>query len=280
MTRHQPADGPESGCRAVFHADDFGETEEITRGIIRAIEGGILKSTTILANMPASELGVTKAGELAEQASFGVHINLCEGRPLTSGASLVDETGRFWTKRVVARKALTGSLNTDELRREVEAQVEFVASRGIAVSHLDGHKHLHMLPGVREAVIEAARRFGIERVRVMAEGAKRVLSAPRRAVREMVASQARPQFAAAALRSPDRIRDLADFLGGPPERLAVELGGLSGLTEVVCHPGTATADEEKPGSCDRARELEYVTQPALERALARQGVEIVSYWEV
>jgi chitin disaccharide deacetylase len=95
------------------HADDFGETLEITEGICLAIEAGVVTSTSVMVNMPGTAEGLRRASQLARQASFGVHLNLCEGRPLTRGATLTDENGKFLPKRALAANS---AQNCDERR--------------------------------------------------------------------------------------------------------------------------------------------------------------------
>src|ERR1700734_818978 len=106
----------------VVHADDFGETVEITRGICAAIEGGAVTSTTIMANMPGTADALPRVAALADRASFGVHLNLCEGRPLTSGRTLVSMHGQFHGKRALFVRAVTGTLSLAEVEAEVSAQ--------------------------------------------------------------------------------------------------------------------------------------------------------------
>ena len=136
----------------ILHADDFGETAEITAGICQAIEAGVVTSTSIMANMPGTEDALPRAAQLAHRASFGVHLNFCEGRPLTPCKSLVDERGNFHGKRALFLRAVRGSLSLAELEAEVTAQIARVHEARIPISHADGHKHLHQLPLVRNAM--------------------------------------------------------------------------------------------------------------------------------
>src|SRR5262245_49788758 len=137
--------------RLIIHADDFGETEQITLGICEGIEAGVITSASIMANMPATDFALARAPALASRASFGVHLTLCEGRPLTSAPSLVDRHGRFHSKRQLFLRSMSGRLRLAELEAEIEAQVDRIAAGGVRVSHLDGHKHLHQLPVVCSA---------------------------------------------------------------------------------------------------------------------------------
>ena len=49
---------------------------------------------------------------------------------------------------------------------------------------------------------------------------------------------------------------------------------------MVCHPGTMKADVEKPGSCARFAELEFLSSDTFAELLDRAGVDLVTFWEV
>ena len=275
-SRHRRAHLP-----VIVHADDFGETVDITEGICVAIEAGVVTSTSVMANMPGTAAALRRAPRLAQQASFGVHLNLCEGRPLTRGPTLTDADGRFLRKRTLAARALTGKLSLPELEAEVAAQVGLLRDAGLGISHLDGHKHLHQLPIVCAAVANVLPRFGIERVRITRLGGWLRARGPMTLARELAARHAAHVFARARLRSPVRTVDLRDLIGG--DALSRALGSAAGgpePVEVCCHPGTAAADAGKPGSHRRADELEYLLSHDFRAVLAASGAALVSYWQV
>lgn len=253
----------------------------ITEGICLAIEAGAVTSTSMMANMPGTAEALRRAPALAERASFGVHLNLCEGRPLTGGASFTDATGEFLRKRTLAVRALTGGLSLAELEAEVTAQIALLRDGGVRVSHLDGHKHLHQLPIVCAAVANVLPRFGIERVRITRLGSWRRARGTMTLAREMAARHAARVFARARLRSPVRTVDLRDLIAG--DALA-PLPGRSAAgpepIEICCHPGTAAADAGKPGSHRRGDELDYLLSPQFRAVLAAGGAALVSYWRV
>lgn len=265
----------------IVHADDFGETVQITEGICVAIEAGVVTSTSVMANMPGTADALRRIPQLARQASFGAHLNLCEGRPLTRGATLVDSNGEFLRKRTLVARALTGRLSLRELEAEVAAQIGVLRDSGVRVSHLDGHKHLHQLPIVCAAVANVLPRFGIERVRITRRGSWRGMRGASTLAREIAARHAARVFAHARLRSPLRTVDLRDLLAG--ERLGIlataRADGPAPI-EICCHPGTAAADEGKPGSHRRGSELDYLLSPQFRTVLAANGAALVSYWRV
>jgi hypothetical protein len=265
----------------IIHADDFGETVEITAGICLAIEAGVVTSTSVMVNMPGTAEALRRAPQLARQASFGIHLNLCEGSPLTNGASLMDENGRLLRKRALAARALTGRLCLAELEAEVAAQIGVLRDAGVRVSHLDGHKHLHQLPIVCAAVANVLPKFGIERVRITRLASWRRLRGATTLAREIAARHAARVFARAHLRSPVCTVDLRDIVAG--DRLgsfaAARPGGPLPV-EICCHPGTPAADADKPGSHRRSDELEYLLSPQFRAVLAGSGAALVSYWRV
>ena len=265
----------------IVHADDFGETVDITAGICMAIEAGVVTSTSIMANMPGTAEALRRAPLLARQASFGVHLNLCEGKPLTDGPTLMDEDGRLLRKRALAARALTGKLSLSELEAEVAAQIGMLRDAGIRVSHLDGHKHLHQLPIVCAAVANVLPRFGIERVRITRLASWRRVRGATTLARELAARHAARVFARARLRSPVCTVDLRDLVAGDGLMPLTGHGSDGPLPiEICCHPGTAAADAGKPGSHRRGDELEYLLSPQFRVVLAASGAALVSYWRV
>ena len=246
-----------------------------------AIEAGVVTSTSVMVNMPGTAEALRRAPRLGQHASFGIHLNLCEGRPLTAGATLRDASGEFLRKRTLAARALAGKLSLPELEAEVAAQIAVLRDAGVRVSHLDGHKHLHQLPIVCAAVANVLPRFGIERVRITRLESWRRARGASTLVREIAALHAARVFARARLRSPVRTVDLRDLLAGDGlEQLAVRQSAGPEPIEICCHPGTPAADAGKPGSHRRSDELDYLLSPQFRAVLAASGAALVSYWRV
>jgi predicted glycoside hydrolase/deacetylase ChbG (UPF0249 family) len=200
--------------RLIVNADDFGLTRGVSEGILAAHRHGIVTSTTALVTSGIDADLVARARGSA--LGIGLHVNLTLGRPLTRGASLVDEGGRFVRDaRRAAARARAG-----EVDAEVAAQVaRFVDLFGRPPTHLDTHHHVGLHPPVRESVLAAARRLGV----------------PVRSQDAMARARAR----IAGLRTPDH------FFGesGPdaywtPARTLAHLRALPpGVSEFMAHPG-------------------------------------------
>jgi hypothetical protein len=261
----------------IVHADDFGETPQITHGICVAIEAGVLTSTSIMANMPGTEEGLQRVAALASRASFGVHLNFCEGRPLTAARSLTDPEGRFHSKRALFVRAVTRQLALSDVEAEIAAQIGRVRDYGVRISHVDGHKHLHQLPIISTAVANVLPRFSIRRVRITRLGRLSRVRGATQLVRELLATKASRKFRRGGLRSPVRILDLRSFISMQTPDACVD---PSGPVELCCHPGTLEADAHKPGSHLRSAELDYLLSARFRELLDVNGARLVSYWDV
>ncbi len=186
----------------LLHADDFGMNAAVNAGILRALETGLLTSTSVLANAPAASAALNAWSRLdlirrtsafpgralrhrvADRcASFdlGVHFNLTQGRPLTPDypAALLDRDGRFpGIFALFARLAripaqtLAGTPArrlADGIARELRAQIEFVTAHGLVPTHFNGHQYVELIPVVGGLVTALAREYGIDTVRVARE---------------------------------------------------------------------------------------------------------------
>lgn len=273
-----------SAALVIVNADDFGETPEITRGVVECLDAGVLTSTTILANMPATAEALRLAAERGRRMSFGVHLNLCEGSPLTSASTLVGASGRFRSKRAQALRAFARRLDPAEVERELRAQIARVAEAGVAISHLDGHKHLHQLPGVAAIVAKLARELGIERVRCTLEQGSGIPGAPlaevvSRRVRITLARGLAPLALDCGLRFPERTLDLARLLAAGSAEAELALLQRPGRSlEVFCHPGRGTDADEPPSR--RERERRYLLSGALSARVRAAGGRLGTFWDL
>ncbi|MCP4245922.1 MAG: ChbG/HpnK family deacetylase [bacterium] len=164
---------PEPGRRSVvFSADDLGLTRAINRGILRTHTEGVLTSACLMAVGPEYRHARDDILPRCPNLGLGVHLTT-EGGPPVSRASrlpdLVDRNGvlacgfvRLW--RLCRRLAVRG-----QLKREFAAQIERVLDDGLAVDHLNGHRHIHMIPAVFRIVCELADEYGIGIVRLVQE---------------------------------------------------------------------------------------------------------------
>ena len=279
--------------KVVFHADDFGLTAGVNAGIVEAYERGVLRSTSLMVTASAWEDAVARA-KATPGLDVGVHLTLVEEQPVLPPdriPSLV-QAGRFWPSHgTVGLRWLERRWHSREACAELGAQLERFAQTGLAPSHLDGHQHLHLLPGVFAWVAAEARRRGIRFVRSRLADPLPDGSPPRAAV--LLALRAFGWLAERRAGAADR-RALAPFVtvgflhaGGTltTAQLLTVLDRVrrrhpAAVVEVMLHPGRA--DEEarrRYGHWGYQWENDFalLVDPSLPGELARRGIEVTSF---
>jgi predicted glycoside hydrolase/deacetylase ChbG (UPF0249 family) len=156
--------------RIVVNADDFGYSEETVAATIASIEAGYVTSATIMAGAPAADQAAAYARR-TPNVSFGVHLVFVgDGpeRPLAPPSSveaLLDRSGSFKRTNRQRLAAILRWLPLSQIEDEIKAQVEWVRARGVDVSHVDSHRHLHKYERFQEALERALPALGLARVR-------------------------------------------------------------------------------------------------------------------
>jgi hopanoid biosynthesis associated protein HpnK len=156
-------------ARLIVNADDFGLTAGVNRAVVELHKAGVLTSTTLMARAQASQEAIEMARS-TPALGVGCHIVLVDGEPVLPAhriPTLLDgRSGRFPASLIgfLARLS-TRRIRPAQIEDEVRAQIEFLLSRGVRLTHVDTHKHTHMFPTVLCAVLRAARQYGIRAVR-------------------------------------------------------------------------------------------------------------------
>jgi hopanoid biosynthesis associated protein HpnK len=283
----------------IVNADDLGWTPGVNRGIVEAFRNGIVTSTSLLANGAAFAGGVEMA-RAAAGLGVGVHLNLTDGAPVAdreSVTSLLNEQGEFagGPESLLLRRASRGLL-LHEVENEWDAQIQKVRDAGIEPTHLDGHKHVHMLPGLFEIALRLAKRHGIGAIRVSLEesslrtalssGAKqRAGVVMKQGVQarglKLLARDAREQAERAGIATADYFCGIAQTGELTREGVTTFLKSLpEGATELMCHPGhadTALQNTATRLQDSRQTELEILTDTAIRNLVASQGIRLIDY---
>jgi predicted glycoside hydrolase/deacetylase ChbG (UPF0249 family) len=283
----------------IVNADDLGWTEGVNRGIVEAHRRGLVTSTSLLANGRAFESALAAAIS-NPQLGIGVHLNLSDGPPsapadevrgLLNEAGELEEGPESLLLRIASR-----SLALEEVEQEWDAQIGKVRATGIEPTHLDGHKHVQMLPGLFEIALRLAKKHGIRAIRVAHEEStlRSVLSSAGEQKAAVVFKQG-VQARGLKLLAPDA-REMAERAGiatadyfcgiaqtGVLTREGVEklLGSLpDGTTELMCHPGYADEELRKTGTRlqeSRQTELQILTDGSVRKLVATRGIRLISY---
>lgn len=251
--------------RLVINADDFGLTKKVTAGIVEAMLHGAVTSTTAMA-CKAGSLDNLSEWAWRVEGRIGVHLQLTDGLPCSESAdipSLVTERGEFPRSRRDMRP-----LNTDEVRREWQAQMRRIIESGITPTHIDTHHHVHKSPEAFAAYCDIAGEHGI----------------PARALTVQMADALRAQHVRCADRCETgwyggelTLESLLDCLDN-----AFARGPESMTLELMCHPGFV--DEDLPGNskyvAEREQELKTLCHPDLVSRLREAGINLITMRDI
>ncbi len=230
----------------IVNADDFGLDEDVSMGIVEAMQQGIVTSTSVMVCTSAGPaLLASHRHELRDRA--GVHLQLTGGIPRSPREripSLAAVSGWF-----PANRRELGELRIEEIETEWRAQIETFLASGLEPVHIDSHHHVHKHPAAFEAYCRIAAAYGL-RARSCDPGMTKALRA-------------------AGVRCPDGFEcgwtgntGTADDLLARIDEAFRACGG-SGTVEVMCHPGRRGA---------RGRELETLCHPTLPERIRERGI--------
>ncbi len=247
-------------AQLILNADDFGLTAGVNRAIGELNAAGVLTSATLMAGGAAFEDAVQVAHS-HPSLGVGCHVVLTDGVPVSPPDSIPSLIGpdckSFRPSLVDFLKALfLGRIREEEIAREALAQVQKLQRAGVAVTHLDTHKHTHLFPAVCRPLLGVAERTGVGAIRNPFEpswslGLKHGSASRRLAVRMVGLLRSRfeahPQVRNGSVRTTDgtvaisatgelTTATLADILRAAP---------ASRTYELCCHPGYNDRDLDR-----------------------------------
>jgi predicted glycoside hydrolase/deacetylase ChbG (UPF0249 family) len=265
----------------ILCADDYGISTGVSLAIRQLAEAGRLSATGVMSLMPAWEREAPALRPLAGQVAIGLHFTLTDQTPLGPMPRLAPG-GRFPAIGTLVKWALRGRLAADEVTAELDRQLDrFEALMGRPPDFVDGHQHVHLLPGVRGPLLAAfGRRLDPARVwlRDCADGAWwRRRSAAKAGVVALLASG----FAGQARRRGIRLnRGFSGFYDPARYTLAEALPDmLIGAEDghlMMIHPGHVDAELRAVDSLTDSRETEwvFVNGPLFPQILAAEGYAV------
>lgn len=288
-----------SARRLIVNADGFGFTYGNNRGILETLAAGVVRSVSV----NASFAPVSETSDLARRfpdVSIGIHVNLSVGRPVLPPEqipSLVDGVGNFLDTRLRAA-LVAGEVRFQEMKRELEAQFGVLRDLGIGITHWDGHRNEHLLPGYFEAALAVARRFGVMRMRTnhhllfSGRGGRTTarlhyLRHPARLLRHGATAMRMIQARRSGMRMADRVitplKTGSDSSKFHPDMWSALFAWLPpGTYEIYCHPGYVDEDLRRHARYveERERERVVLSDPTLAERARSLGVELITFNEL
>ena len=227
----------------VINADDFGMNRSVNECIKSYIERGLISSTSILANGPEFDDAVNFALH-NPQVSYGIHLNMTEFMPVV----IQGKPNKFTDEKKLFNRRfekVVSIFDTFDILREWSSQVDKLKSRGINISHIDSHHHIHTRPESFIALKLLQWKYSISKVRT---------------TRNLIPKTSKASFThhlkilkknlwhwALAISPPYTIRcqsfgSVLDFIDCLNQRSKILIS--SNYIEIMCHPGGEYSDDE------------------------------------
>jgi chitin disaccharide deacetylase len=232
---------------------------------------------------PAAAGAVAMARRLPRLA-VGLHLALTDATPVSPARAvpdLVDASGRFRADMALAGAAIFFLPHVRrQMLAEVRAQFEAFRATGLALDHVNAHKHFHLHPSVLSAILAMAAEFGAPPVRVPLEprsvlaridGARPNLGA---AALAPLARLQRARLKRAGVATPDQVFGLTWSGAMTHSRLQGLIAHLpDGVTEIYTHPATSPGSAGSAPGYRYEEELAALASPELRRQIAAAGID-------
>ncbi len=232
----------ENRRRLIVNADDFGQSEGITRGILQAHDQGIVTSTSMMVRWPAAAVAAA-AAKTRPRLSVGLHVDIGEWRL----------HGEDWVPIYQVVPASDASAVAAEIRRQLD---EFRRQMGREPTHLDSHQHVHRNEPAKSVLQALATELKIP---------LRHFSPQVRYCGDFYGQDEQGYLWPGLLLSGHLIEIVRSL--------------LPGVTELACHPGFA---EDVDTMYREERRLELVTlcDPRVREAINSLNIELCSFHDI
>ena len=218
-------------AKLLVNADDFGLHHSVNEAVSEGVARGVINSVSVMANGRALDCALLQQFQQKDVA-VGAHLTWV-GEPWLSTGLWLADWQQFLTRLVWNRRAFLQAL-----RIETKLQLQTLLDKGIKLSHIDSHQHIHHLPVVWRMVNQLQADYAISRVRVAYTGRPELGRSGVSA--QLLATLASHWFDKNQHVYCAGIRHTGHYT---PELLAEELRLCAGLdTELIVHPATSNAD--------------------------------------
>jgi chitin disaccharide deacetylase len=224
--------------RLIVNADDFGLSDGVNAGVLRAHRDGIVTSASLMVQQPGAGAAAAAARQFPA-LSVGLHVDLGEWERHNGG----------WHPRYARVDDSDAEAVTGEVKRQVAA---FQTLLQRDPTHLDSHQHVHRDEPTRTILVQTAQELGVP-----------------------LRHYSSARYYGGFYGQDKDGSALADAIG--PIALAKLIATLSsGTTELCCHPAE-WVDQEWEYGVERLAELNSLCHPAVRAALDSSGVELTSF---
>lgn len=261
---------PDDARLLIINADDFGMCHAINDAVCRALQQGVLRSTTLMAPCPWAPQAMQFLSQHPDVA-FGIHLTAISEwpgyrwGPLTDRSrtpSLLDHAGYF--QNFEQRHSMLDQISLAELEMEFRAQIESVLAAGLHPTHLDWHAlRIDSRQDIADLMLGLAREYGLA-LRLQGR-----------------AAIARVQRLGLPCNDDDFLDSYSlDPIDQPAcyHQLLRELP--AGLHEWAVHPGLENAELlaiEGDSRHVRQRDFDFLLSPAAQTIVQEEGIVLLDY---
>jgi len=271
----------------IVSADDFGLSNSINDGILKACEEGIVTSVNVIPSGAAyyGAAGLLKTFGLKE---IGAHLSLTETSPITEVdkiPTLVGSNGSFHKSYTgLFAHLLLKKIDRGQIYLELKNQLERLRSTGIQITSLSSHQHVHIFPAILEIFIRLAKEYGIPYIRYLHNDRFlppfRISKVYKKMILGFFSAKDERLMEAAGLEYTDNFFGFLDSGQISEEILIRMLNKLpDGTTELVTHPGFISAEVIYKcvfhKNCET--DLAALTSRRVKQALRHNGIKLIPF---
>ncbi len=137
----------------ILCADDFGQNDEISSGIIELLSQQRITATSCMTNLPNWPSHGAVLKQISPDAAIGLHFNLTHGQALSAAPSISQDRSFFSLNKLLLR-CFARHILIAAVEEEFKAQLEsFKNVFGRYPDFIDGHQHVHQFPVIRDAFL-------------------------------------------------------------------------------------------------------------------------------
>jgi chitin disaccharide deacetylase len=254
--------------KLIINADDFGLDLSVNEAVERAHRDGVLTTASLMVGAPAAADAAERARRLPN-LGVGLHLVLADGPCASNPAAipaLVGADGRFGDH--MARDGFRFFFLPTvrkQLAAEIRAQFAAFAATGLALDHVNAHKHFHLHPTVLSLILSIGREYGLRAVRLPLEPDTAPL------LRPWLKLMQRRLDNAGILRN-DQVYGLAASGAMDENAVLAVLESLPpGLSEIYLHPATRRGLTPTMRDYRHDDELAALLSPQVRAAIAGSG---------
>ncbi len=271
----------------IVSADDFGLSESIDNGILKACEEGIVTSVHVIPS-GAAYFGAAASLKTAALKEIGAHLALTETAPVTELSripTLVGPDGNFHKSYTgLFAHLLLKRIDRAQIYLELKNQLDRLKATGIPITNLSSHQHVHIFPDILEIFIRLAKEYGIPSIRYL--GKDKFLPPFRisKVYKKIILGYFNPKdkrlLEESGLSYTDNFLGFLDSGQINEDILIRMLNKLpDGTTELVTHPGFISAEVLYKcvfhKNCET--DLAALTSRRVKQAIADKGIKLIPF---